>query len=148
LAQKSPDYVVAIGSGSTKEIATTANTVHVGSIDYDEIIHAVNACDVVISGEDPAKEWAGDRKVLEAIAAGIPALTRPWSARLEQLGEDYPLYYTSAEELENLVVRLHTDPDFKASISQHIDTMLTRLSTDEAADRLAEEIRKVIPTNS
>ena len=74
---------------------------------------------------------------------GIPVLARPHAARIEQLGENYPLFYETAQDVERLLVRLERDPRESDEISAQLLERSSRYSEPEVARRLKREFERL-----
>lgn len=146
LASTGDDTLTVIANPYPWEITSTANALHIGNLPHTDMPCAMAACDLTLSGEEPDNEWLGARKVLEAISVGVPVLTMPWSARIEQLGSDYPLFYDSAESLTRLVSKYRADPDFQQAVHDHLTRRREKLTFGTMADTLAEKLRPLLHT--
>ena len=102
-----------------------------------------SAFDCLLYDQDDTGEWLGSAKVLEAMSCGIPVLARPHAARIEQLGENYPLFYETAQDVERLLVRLERDPSWRDEISAQLLERSSRYSEPEVARRLKREFERL-----
>lgn len=83
---------------------------------HDEIPQIQSAFDFVVYDQDETGHWLGSSKVLEAIGLRVPILARKQMARVENLGEDYPLFYSSRQEARSQLNRLIDEPEFKYEV--------------------------------
>lgn len=102
--------------------------------------YALSACDATIGIEQPEAEHAGSNRTIECIRCGVPIVTRPYAARREQLGDDYPLFFTTVSELVEKMVSLRFDPVFKAAVSQYIEEIRPRFSYREIQNRNSDRL--------
>lgn len=105
-----------------------------------QMSYALSACDIAIGIEQPEAEWAGSNRVLDCIRTRTPLLTRPYAARVEQLGEAYPLFFDSASMLIEKVVRYRYDPDFRRDTLKYFDRLAPKYRVEEIEKRNADRL--------
>jgi len=110
-------------------------------IPFAEMPHAVSACSVLLANEQAESVWAGSIKPMEAMARGIPFLATPGPVRKEQLGEKYPLFYTSDDELQAHLKRLYGDAAFYASVKTYLLNRREQYTVAAMAQRLEAQLR-------
>ena len=110
---------------------------------HENMPFVTSAFDCLLYDQDDTGEWLGSAKVLEAMSCGIPVLARPHAARIEQLGENYPLFYETAQDVERLLVRLERDPSWRDEISAQLLERSSRYSEPEVARRLKREFERL-----
>ena len=106
----------------------------------NEMPYALSACAASIGIEQPEAEWAGSNRTLDAIRCGVPIITRPYAARVEQLGEDYPLYFTDPVELLRKLIWLRYDTAFQDDVAAHMAALPARFSHEAIQGRNAERL--------
>ena len=100
----------------------------------------VSAFDCLIYDQDDGGHYLGSNKCLEAMACGVPILVRRHGSRIEQLGQNYPLYYDSTEEAESLIVKLKDDQNFSSQISQYLLERSSYFFRESVAQRIKDEV--------
>ncbi len=98
----------------------------------NDMPYAISACDVIVCNHRVAQSHiAGSRRIIEAIACGIPIVCGDFDARKEQLGDDYELFWefrpnkgrisdkAESQMLEHLV-RLIKNKKFRKMISKKL----------------------------
>jgi glycosyltransferase involved in cell wall biosynthesis len=92
----------------------------VDRIQYHHMPYALNACDLVLYDCGDDGNWAGSGKVIDAISCGVPIVLPRKVARIEQLGEDYPMFCDSPEELESRVIKYVKDEGFRSEVQARV----------------------------
>ncbi|MEE2683273.1 MAG: hypothetical protein VX353_03025 [Actinomycetota bacterium] len=108
--------------------------------------HVVSAFDCLIYDQDITGDYLGSVKCLEAMARGVPILVRPYEARIEQFGGDYPLYYQNEQEAESLLVKLKDDRNFRSSIREYLLERRSYYYRENAELRLQVEVLEFLNT--
>lgn len=81
-----------IGAGSKMKMPRQVE-VH-GRMDQDMALALLAQTPAIWYHQQRAGNFAGSLKVLEAMAMGVPVLAPGWDARVCELGEDYPFFWT------------------------------------------------------
>lgn len=115
-----------------------------GTIPFADMPDATSACDVVLSNEQPAANWAGSAKPLEAMACGIPILLTARPSRVEQLGEDYPLFYEGKDDLCQKMLALRRDRDFYEQVRRRMLHKARSFFPGARADELNRTLREFV----
>ncbi|PCJ81368.1 MAG: hypothetical protein COA57_14245 [Flavobacteriales bacterium] len=89
-------------------------------IAFEEMPCATTACDVILANEQDEANWAGSAKPLEAMGCGIPIILTKRPSRVTQLGEEYPLFYTSADDMAQKIIKLYNDKEFYKEVSRYM----------------------------
>lgn len=110
----------------------------------DQMPYALSACAAAIGIEQPEADWAGSNRTLDCIRCGVPIITRPYAARIEQLGADYPLYFTDGVELLRKLVWLRFDEVFQADVSAYMAELPPRFSHTAIQARNAERLAHLL----
>lgn len=85
-------------------------------VPHEQIPQIKSGFDFVVYDQDETGHWLGSSKVLEAIGLGVPMLARKQLARVENLGANYPFFYSSRQEAHSQIKRLLEEPGFKYEI--------------------------------
>ncbi len=115
-----------------------------GKIPYLEMPFANSACDVLLCNEHPEANWLGSGKTLEAMACGVPMVLTPRPARVEQLGETYPLYYRGKDELVAHVMRLFEDRKFYEEVSAYMKERAKQFYPEVMGKKVIEKFEDLI----
>lgn len=107
-------------AGNIKVDIPSKRVIKAGKINYQDMVYATSACDVLLCNEHDEANWLASGKTLEAIGCEVPIVLTPRPARVEQLGVDYPLFYSTREELLNHILKLHSDPDFRSHVKAYM----------------------------
>ena len=94
----------------------------------------------LIYDQDLTGEYLGSAKCLEAMARGVPILSRPYAARVEVLGPDYQLYYQDSDEAQSLIVKLKDNPQFKSEVSSYLHSRRDLIVRSNVEKRLKAEV--------
>ena len=127
-----PDLVT-VFSGKKKHKIPHQDVVYAGVIPYQEMPFAVSACDLVLCNEEDQADWLGSGKILEAMACGTPPVVINHSARREQLGDDYPLFYDTEDQIKEHVLKMYTDKNFYRDVKQYILDRVQMFSREATA---------------
>lgn len=120
--------------GGTKKTTLPAGVNYIGRVPYPRMKFAISACDLVVCNQEPAGEWLGAGKVLDALACRTPILSPRHAARYEQLGEGYPLYFSSSAELGEKVARYHQSAVFRLECAEYIEERRALFLPDSRAE--------------
>lgn len=73
------------------------NIITIPNIPITEIKYYISACDLLLYNQDYQGEFAGSLKIMDALSYGIPIITPKYRSRIDELGEDYPLYFNKED---------------------------------------------------
>ncbi|MDP4686223.1 MAG: glycosyltransferase [Salibacteraceae bacterium] len=107
-------------AGNIRVEIPSKRVIKVGKINYQDMVFATSACDVLLCNEHDEANWLASGKTLEAIGCEVPIVLTPRPARVEQLGADYPLFYNTKEELLVLILKLYRDSNFRSSVKDYM----------------------------
>jgi glycosyltransferase involved in cell wall biosynthesis len=113
-------------------------------ISYEEMPFAISACDLLLYDCADTGNWAGSGKVIDAISCGVPVLMARRQARYEQMGEDYPLFFDSKQDLMQKMERFFSDEPFREHLRGRVLELAKPFRTPVVARRLEPEIRAII----
>jgi glycosyltransferase involved in cell wall biosynthesis len=141
-------YLVATGNKQRRLMlpGSTPNTV-VTSYSHGDIPFAISACDLVLlCNRGPEFDVVGSNRALEASACGVPILCARSRARMELLGEDYPLmvppFHTGRRVsfdlpvLYQTLVRVMLDNPLRGRLSAQVAVQAQRFSVENSARRM------------
>jgi len=111
------------------------------SVPHEEMMYVTSSFDCLLYDQDPTGNWFGSAKVLEAMACGVPILTRRSEARVEQLSSDYPLFYSNRDEALNRLRQLFNDQDFRTEVRTHLLRRAKHYSHEAVTARFRTEIQ-------
>lgn len=137
------DHLGTIIAGNiTVEIPKSVRVV--GRISYSKMPYALNACDLVLYDGGDDGNWAGSGKVVDAISCGVPIVLPRKIARMEQLGEDYPMFCDSGDELARKVTRFAKDEGFRSEVKARVLELAETFRPQARALILEPEILSLI----
>lgn len=110
----------------------------------DQMPNALSACDMTLGVEQPHADWAGSNRALDCVRCDMPLITRPYAARIEQLGPDYPFYFTTAQEVLDLIIRWRSDATFRDEFYALNAGLKPRLAGDQISQRNAERLARAL----
>jgi len=116
----------------------------VDRIDYSKMPYAINACDLVLYDCGDDGHWAGSGKVIDAISCGVPIVLPRKEARIEQLGEDYPLFCDDSQELEEKVVKFACDTEYRSEVREKVLALSNIFRPRVVAKQLKQPIYDLI----
>lgn len=105
-----------------------------------EMPYVLSACAATIGIEQPEAEHAGSNRTIECIRCGVPIITRPYAARRDQLGENYPLFFSDVNELVAKVIALRYDESFQAEVRDHLEALQPRFGYEAIQARNSERL--------
>lgn len=120
---------------------------------YDEMPYAISACDLLLYNVRVNDgNIARSLKVLESMACGVPILCPKFDARVEELGENYELFYPFEvnngrfsefieKNMKEKIELIIDDLQFRKTISKKIIERSKFYSIDESAKRIKKNIR-------
>ena len=120
LARKSCPEVVMVYAGRIRGKMEIADGLYVGEIPYSDMPSVLGATDIVFSNEEIESEFLGSGKVIDAMLAGVPILCPKNQVRIEQLGEEYPLYYSTPSDVSRLILKVREDAEFRGEIALYL----------------------------
>ena len=140
-----PDVRIVFGGRIARNFALPADVlVHNGYISGDQMPCALSACDMTVGVEQPEADWAGSNRALDCVRTETPLITRPYAARREQLGDDYPFYFQSGPDLLELIVGWRSDASVRQGFADLNVPLLNHLSADKIAARNVERLAEVL----
>jgi len=131
-------------AGSIRIPLEEKSIINVKYIPFEEMPYATSACDILLGNEQPEANWAGSAKPLEAMACGVPFVMSRRPARVNQLGEDYPLFYDTKEELKELILKLYKDREFFQRISKELIAKAQEFYPEQMGKYLKGEMEKFL----
>jgi len=94
LKKKYPNLKVIFGHAKGRLGDVQKDNITYVDYNYSDMPYVISACDLILYNmRTDAGHLAGSMKVLEAMACGVPVLAPKFDARVEELGEDYELFY-------------------------------------------------------
>jgi glycosyltransferase involved in cell wall biosynthesis len=113
-----PDLQLVVAG--TLRIPLPADVLLAPRIDYEKMPQFVKACIATASDEGDDAEFLGSGKVLDSVAAGVPIIAYKTPPRVEQLGEDYPLYYRDHAGAARRLMEAAFDRELMADVRKHL----------------------------
>ena len=113
-------------------------------IDYEKVPTFVKACIATASDEGDDAEFLGSGKILDSVAAGVPIVAYKTPPRVEQLGEDYPLYYRDYAGAARRLMETAFDRELMADVKKHLAARSVMFSPDARAIELKIEIESLL----
>ena len=130
--------LVVVAAGRIRD-ALPASILNAGQIPFAEMPSAIRACRGLMANEENDAEFLGSGKVLEAMATGVPIITKKNPVRIEQLGPDYPLYYENQFDAYQILDEFLSDSNLSQRASNHLAQRRELFSMEAQARRLEEE---------
>lgn len=131
IARKCFPQVTTILAGFQREALDTQFSLLLDSIPYREMPNHLYATDAVFANEEKASMFLGSGKVIDAICTKTPILAQYGPVRVEQLGEDYPLYYSTQEEVAQKITQLIINPSFTKNVKEYLGNRAALFSRDK-----------------
>ena len=93
-------------AGKIRAEFDSSHILNAGFIPHIDMPDAIDACDLMIAGNAGLvhSEWLASGKTLDAIMRKTPILIRRSRARIEQLGENYPMFYSEGEDIQRKII--------------------------------------------
>lgn len=138
VARFSPQLQFIYG-GFVRKPVTSRIGLQVPPIAYGDMPAAIAACTAVVGNEEKDADFLGSGKIIDAMAVGTPVLAKLNPVRLEQLGEDYPLFYRDRWEAALKLHELVTGGlAFRQAVTDFMAKRLEHHHPDEVGRRLYE----------
>jgi glycosyltransferase involved in cell wall biosynthesis len=155
LISKYPRMKLVFGVNNGKVDTTCKNILH-KTIKHEDMPYYISACDIVVVSQH-GREWevCGNLKVKEPAACGVPVILQRSLARIEEYGNDYPLFLPESycdipvsEEKRRCIIekfdQIIDNFDFRKSISDRLINSMKFYSLEESGKRLEQTISQVI----
>ena len=140
-----PDLRIVFAGRIARNFVLPADAlVHTGYISGDQMPCALSACDMTVGVEQPEADWAGSNRALDCVRTETPLITRPYAARREQLGDDYPFYFQNGPEMLDLIINWRADPSVRKGFTEYNLSLLDHLSADKIMGRNVERLAEVL----
>lgn len=138
-----------IGAGSKKEMPRSVEVF--GRMDQGMALALLAQTPAIWYHQQRAGNFAGSLKVLEAMAMGVPILAPRWDARVCELGEDYPFFWTPSagddfatagqDAFEGALHKLlDASPQHLRTVSDQLRTRVQAHTVEAVSKRLATEL--------
>ncbi|MGH6978567.1 MAG: hypothetical protein ACRED4_04650 [Brevundimonas sp.] len=137
-----PDLQLVVAG--TLRIPLPADVMLAPRIDYEKMPQFVKACIATASDEGDDAEFLGSGKVLDSVAAGVPIIAYKTPPRVEQLGEDYPLYYRDHAGAAKRLMQAAFDRELMADVRKHLAVRSVMFSPATRALELKVEIETLL----
>lgn len=130
-----PDVEFVFG-GFVRKPTTAPKGIPVPRIAYEDMPNAVAACGAVLGNEEKDSAFLGSGKIIDAMAAGTPILAKHNPVRVEQLGLDYPLFYSTSDEAARCLMQLIEGGDkYRREIADYLERRLGHYSQAAVGER-------------
>lgn len=130
--KKLGNNILAQAVGPGRKVLLPQAIKNVGRIPKEDTLQAMYKSNALWYNQDHMGHVGGSLKVLEAMVVGVPVILPKWEARVCELGEDYPFFWTLKEGSD---ISDPDQPDFVDKLEK-----LMILSSDERKD-LADDMR-------
>lgn len=118
LVEKYPAINLAVAG--TVRIPLDPTILRLPRLPHEQMPALVSACAATVTDEGNDSLFLGSGKVLESMARGVPVIAYKSPARVEQLGEHYPLYYTTDHSCRQCIEQALFDKDVRAEARRHL----------------------------
>jgi len=115
---------------------------------YDKMPALVAGCVGTASDEGNDAFFLGSGKVLDSMAQGVPIIAYKTPPRLEQLGEDYPLYYEDERECFTRIRELLFDKDIAAECRRQVLDRIKLFLPDSRAVAIRKDLEDLVARKS
>lgn len=143
LARKVCPEVVMVYAGKIRGKMEIADGLYVGEIPYTEMPSVLGATDVVFSNEEIESEFLGSGKVIDAMLAGVPILCPKNRVRIEQLGDEYPLFYSTPSDVCRLILKVREDVGFRKEVAAYLFERSKLFLPDAIGTKFYSEYQKL-----
>lgn len=155
LISRYPRMKLVFGVNNGKVDTIYKNILH-KTIAHSDMPYYISACDIVVVSQH-GREWdvCGNLKVKEPAACGVPVILQRSLARIEEYGNDYPLFLPESycdlpitEEKRNCMInkfdQVIEDINFRKDISERLISKMKFYSMEESSKRLEQDILRII----
>ena len=107
LAERTKANIVFVGGGGAVK---SKRYRHISHIPKEDVKYAISACNVLLYNQDLQGHFSGALKIIDALNYGVPITSPKYDARVDELGEDYPLYVEEVNgkiKLNSLVEKIN-----------------------------------------
>lgn len=146
--------VQAIAIGAGKKVKLDNIIRKVSRIPADRVNCELVSSDAIWYHQHRSGNIAGSLKVLEAMAAGVPVLLPRWDARVDELGADYPFFWTPIEagsfeqkqpDFDKIINKLISSSlDERRKISNDLKKKAEKFSIQNVAEIVHAELSSII----
>lgn len=130
--------------GGTVRIPLDPSIVKITRIAYEKMPAMVRACVATATDEGADSTFLGSGKVLDSIASRVPVIAYKTSPRVEQLGEDYPIYYETQEQCRQRIREVIEDPDITAAALRHMEARRQLFVPEARAKALQADFEELV----
>ena len=89
------------------------------------------------------QDYSGSNKNLDAICYNIPLIVKRFNACVEQLGNEYKLWYNDLEEIFDLIKKCYKDIEFYNSILKYMQKIKEYHIVDTIANKWKLQLDKL-----
>lgn len=132
--------------GFVRKPVSVRNGLQVPMIGYHDMPSALAACAAVLGNEEQDADFLGSGKIIDAMVVGTPVLAKLNAVRVEQLGEDYPLYYRTRQEAALRVMELvEGGPAYRTKLAEQMRERLVAFEPETVGRRLFDAWQTLAP---
>jgi len=129
--------------------------VNTNGINYHQIHKYIQSVDLITSDYNtPTADWGGCMHIIEAMACGVPILCGNYDVRIEQMGEDYPLFWNKNGTRDEIVDRIYSilvnllekQIDLE-TLSKNLIESSKKYQTEVIAKKIYEDLENITNNN-
>lgn len=130
--------------GGTVRMPLDRTILRVPRLPHDKMPGLLRACMATATDEGNDGMFLGSGKVLDSMASGVPVIAFRAPTRVEQLGDDYPLYYENVDECRTCIEAAIFDQDLRYAAKSHLEERLKIFTPEARGEALEAELRDVV----
>lgn len=140
--RKYPEVILAVAG--TVRIPLAPEILRLARLPHEKMPALLSACTATVTDEGNDSLFLGSGKVLDSMARGVPVIAFKSPARVEQLGEHYPLYYQNEFSCRQCIEQVVFDEDVRQEARRHLAIRARRFMPDARARELQIELEELV----
>lgn len=137
-----PDIKFAVGG--TVRMPLDRSILKLPRLPHDKMPALLSSCMATATDEGNDSMFLGSGKVLDSMACGVPIIAFKSPTRVEQLGDDYPLYYESVDECEKRIREAIFDEELRIEVKKQLSIRSKIFEPQCRATEIEKDLTEVV----
>lgn len=137
-----PDVKFAVSGSANMSLDRTI--LRLPWLPYEKMPALIDACIATVADEGQGSMFLGSAKVLDSMARGVPVIAYKSLARIEQLGDDYPLYYEDVDSCRRCIRKVILEADVQNDVTAKLLKRIGKFTCKARSERIRPQLMELI----